>query len=89
MESLAIRLTWEQLLKENISFPANPYLADNHNGLGSEKVGLPMLKSRKVPVALIWKYLDYYVDYFCKLVYTELATVLRIYTRGKWIKSQA
>lgn len=53
MESLAIRLTWEQLLKENISFPANPYLADNHNGLGSEKVRLPMLKSKKVPVALI------------------------------------
>lgn len=53
MESFAIRLTWEQLLKESISFPANPYLANNRNGLGSEKVRLPMLKSKKVPVALI------------------------------------
>jgi len=53
MESFAIRLTWEQLLKENISFPAHSYLPDNHNGLGSEKVGLLMLKSMKVPVALI------------------------------------
>lgn len=53
MESFAIRLTWEQLLKENISFPANPYLADYHNGLGSEKVGLSMLKNKKVFVALI------------------------------------
>lgn len=53
MESCAIRLTWEQLLKEHISFPANPYLADNHNGLKSQKVGLPVLKSKKVPVALI------------------------------------
>lgn len=48
-----------------------------------------MLESKKVPVALIWKNLDYYVDYFCKLVYTKLATAPRIYTWGKWIKSQA
>lgn len=53
MESFAVKLTWKQLLKENLSFPSNPYLTDNHNGLGSEKVGLPMLKSKKVPVALI------------------------------------
>lgn len=53
MESFAVKLTWKQLLKENLSFPRNPYLTDNHNGLESEKVGLPKLKSKKVPVALI------------------------------------